>query len=349
MPDFSPKLLAHPEAKSPRALERIVIAKRRIQSILDRDTAAHQKTLEQKIAEQGPKPMRVDPHLIGLAIMDLLELKRLAVHNHSATKATPWYANPGTSAATVAKRLTLLAPLYASVAGSGFGNLTGDALELIVYKCLDLVYEANPRYAFQGHFRLNEPKVGGRYRKTQPPKNIGRHSTSKEADFLQFGHGAGPLCIECKNYREWTYPHHKIIKELIIKATELHAIPILVARRIHYSTITNFLEPAGIIAHESYFQYFPADQAGLATKVKDKRSLGFTDVTASEDPQPRTLTFFNNNLPKIVDRMSVKWKENQDALLAYALDEINLAHLYTAIKSPAGGKWLEPDDGDTPE
>jgi hypothetical protein len=324
-----------------QAVGRISVAKRRIQSILDRDTVAHQKTLEQKIAEQGPKPMRVDPHLIGLAVKDLLELNRLAEHNHAATKGTPWYANPGTSAATVAKRLTELAPLYASVSGSGFGNLTGDALELIVYKCLDQVYEADPRYAFQGHFRLTEPKVGGRYRKTQPPKNIGSHSTAKEADFLQFGHGAGPLCIECKNYREWIYPHHNIIKELVIKAAELHAIPVLVARRIQYSTITNFLEPAGIIAHETYFQYFPADQADLATKVKDKRSLGFTDVTATDDPQARTVTFFKTNLPKIVDRMSAQWKANQNALLEYALDQMNLAQLYTEIKSPAGGKWVQ--------
>jgi hypothetical protein len=253
------------------------------------------------------------------------------------------YANPGTSAATVAKRLTQLAPLYASVSGSGFGNLTGDALELIVYKCLDHVYEANSLYAYQGHFRLNEPKVGGRYRKTHPPRNIGRHSTAKEADFLQFGYSVGPLCIECKNYREWTYPHHQFIKELIIKAAELHTIPVLVARRIHYSTITNLLEPAGIIAHESYYQYFPADQAELATKVRDKRSLGFTDVVASEDPPARTLTFFRDNLPKIVDRMSAKWKENQDVLLGYALDQMNLAQLYTEIKSPAGGKWVKPE------
>jgi hypothetical protein len=75
------------------------------------------------------------------------------------------------------------------------------------------VYAANPRYPFQGHFRCKEVKVGGRYRKTQPPKNIGSNSTTKEADFLQFGHDAGPLCIECKNYREWTYPHHEFIKE----------------------------------------------------------------------------------------------------------------------------------------
>ncbi|MGB6286368.1 MAG: hypothetical protein WBG18_18465 [Xanthobacteraceae bacterium] len=81
----------------------------------------------------------------------------------------------------------------------------------------------------------------------------------------------------------------------------------------------------------------------MATKVKDKRSLGFTDVVASEEPSARTLTFFRDNLPKVVDRVSAKWKENQDVLLGYALDQMNLAQLYTAIKSPAGGKWFEPD------
>jgi hypothetical protein len=63
MPDeFSKRLLDHSEAKHPLALERIRIAKRRIQSILDRETVAHQKTLEQKISDQGPTPLRVDHH-----------------------------------------------------------------------------------------------------------------------------------------------------------------------------------------------------------------------------------------------------------------------------------------------
>jgi hypothetical protein len=91
MADFSKKVLAHPEAKNANALERIGIAKRRIQAILDRETLAHQRTLEQKIAEQGPKEMRVDPHLIGLAIQDLIELNRLATHHHASTAQKPSY------------------------------------------------------------------------------------------------------------------------------------------------------------------------------------------------------------------------------------------------------------------
>jgi hypothetical protein len=292
MADFSRIVLAHPDARSPQALERITIAKRRIQSILDRNTVAHQKTLEQKIAEQGPNAMRVDPHLIGLAIKDLLELNRLAVHIHQATGQKPWYANPGSSPTAVTRRLDVLAPLYVSVSEGNFNNLIGDALEVVVFKCLDQIMAGNRRFAYQGQFHLDQPKVGGRYRKTSPPKNIGPHSTQKEADFFQFGHDAGPLCIECKNYREWTYPSHGIIKELIIKAADLDAIPVLIARRLHYTTRANLLQPAGIIAHESLFQYYPADQAQLAEQAKHKDLLGFTDVTASEEPHPRTITFF---------------------------------------------------------
>ena len=284
--------------------------------------------------------MHVDPHLIGLAIVDLLELNRLRGHQHSGFNA--WYANPGTPEQRVNTRLAELGPLYASISGSGFGNLTGDALELIVFKILDRIFQQNARYAYQGYFHLDRPKnPQGRYHKTQPPKTIGRNTTTKEADFLQFGHTAGPLCIECKNYREWIYPHHAVIRETIIKAVELGAIPVLICRRFHYTTIHNFLEPAGIIAHESLYQYFPEDHAELAARVKNARSLGFTDVTATEEPHPRTVQFFERHVPRVIDQMAERWTNNKDALLEYANGDLNLAQLYTAIDSPAGGKWQE--------
>jgi hypothetical protein len=135
------------------------------------------------------------------------------------------------------------------------------------------------------------------------------------------------------------YPRSGILKELIIKATDLNAIPVLIHRRIHYSTITNFLKPAGIIAHESYYQYYPADKAALAADAKNPRLLGFTDVTASEEPHPRTGRFISDTLPKVSASMADVWNRNKQALRDYADGEINLAQLYTAIGSRAGGKW----------
>ncbi|HEU0147588.1 MAG TPA: hypothetical protein VFR21_12005 [Bradyrhizobium sp.] len=99
------------------------------------------------------------------------------------------------------------------------------------------------------------------------------------------------------------------------------------------------LEPAGIIAHETLLQYYPEDQAELAAEVKHARKLGFTDVTATEDPHPRTTRFFSEILPRIVEPMATKWFANRSALVAYASGEINLAQLYTEIGSRPGGKW----------
>jgi hypothetical protein len=347
---FSKKLLDHPEAKNAAALERIAMAKRRVLAVLDREIVAHQRTLEQKISAQGPEGQRIDPHLLGLALMDMAELNRVKKLAHAPTKTTAWYSNIGTKDDKIAEKLGEVAPLYSQVTGGGFGNLTGDALEVITFKCLQQISVAHPRYAFYGHFYLDQPKVNGRFDRIEPPQNVGGATTIKKADFIQFGYDEGYLAIECKNYREWLYPTSGLIKELIIKSYELKALPVLIHRKIHYSTKTNLLAPAGIIAHESYFQYYPSDQAEIAEKVQHKRSLGFTDVRPTEEPDPRTIKFFTVDLPKIIGPMAAKWNANKGYLYEWANGGINTAQLYSAIESPAGGKWVDfvPDQEEPP-
>jgi hypothetical protein len=339
---FSAKLLDRPEAKSAEALKRVDIAKNRVQSILDRERVSHQKTLEQKISDQGPNPLRVDPHLVGLAIMDLLELRRLKAVTHPATGTHPWYANLLTSPEDVGTRLDILAPLYQATLG-GFSNLIGDALEIITEKCLAAVQAANPKYAYQGHFLLDDPPgKHGRYKKVQPPKSIGAMSTAKEADFLQFGYDEGVICIECKNYREWLYPHSPLIIELIIKATELGCIPLMIARRFHYTTRENLLKPAGILFHETLYQYYPFGHDDLVSQVKDKTLLGFSDIRATEQPDKRTTAFFTHYLPAIAGPATVVWNKNRRSLEAYAHGQISLSQLYVEIGSPGAQALGEP-------
>jgi hypothetical protein len=345
---FSPWLLQHRIARYPAALNRIAVAKARILSVLDRETVAHEKTLEQKIADQGPINKRVDPHLISLAIKDMSALNRIAVHHFADTGETPWYANIGTSAHLVNTRLAVLAPLYHSVSNI-LSNVIGDALEIATFQALKAARQASPRYHFDGFFYLDRPKNQyGRFEQRKAPMELQGRKTSKQPDFLQHGHDAGTLCIECKNLREWLYPQKPLIKHHILRCHELDAIPVLVVRRIHYSTITNFLMPAGIIAHESLFQYFPSDQVASVEAAKHKRSLGFTDLLAAEEAHIRTIRFFTENLPRIVAPMAEKWRNNRQALVDYANDDINLAQLYNAIGSRAGGKWIERVDDDLP-
>lgn len=76
-------------------------------------------------------------------------------------------------------------------------------------------------------------------------------------------------------------------------------------------------------------------------RVRDKTKLGFTDVLSTEEPHARTIKFFLQSLPKIVQPMAEAWNRNRDALYAYAQNQMNLAQLYTEIGSVAGGKWKD--------
>jgi len=346
---FSDWLLSHRVAKHPAALERIRLAKERILSVLDREIVANGKSLEQKIADQGPATMRVDPHLISLAVDDMGHLNRIAVHTQQVTKNTPWYSNIGTSKEVVEQKLETLAPLYATISQK-MTNVIGDALEIATFQALTQTRAAMPRYHFDGHFYLDQPKnEHGRFLQRKATTEINGRSTSKQPDFLQHGHNSGTVCIECKNYREWLYPRQRYIKHHIRRCYELDTIPVFVVRRIHYTTRTNFFAPAGIIAHETYYQYMPSDCADIADQARHKRSLGFTDLLASEEPHARTVKFFSVDLPKIVEPMAVLWKANKETLFQYATEQINLAQLYTAISSPAGGKWTEAEEPEIPE
>lgn len=135
MTAFSSWLENRWDAKNPQAAERIRIAMARLPNVLERETVAHQKTLEQKISDQGPSPLRVDPHLLGLAIRELAnERGILRPYTHNATGTAPWYANARANPEIVQKKLNELAPLYAKVSIGNFSNLVGDALEVIVFK-----------------------------------------------------------------------------------------------------------------------------------------------------------------------------------------------------------------------
>lgn len=230
------------------------------------------------------------------------------------------------------------------------GNRIGDALEIITQKAIVAAIEGQPRYAYQGHFRLDEPRdKHGRIRKTQPPKSISSNIMKKEADFILFGHDEGPICVECKNYREWFYPTHGGITSTIIKSYELGATPLFIGRRIHYTTRENFFTPAGIIFHESFYQYYDPQDEDIAAQAKDKALLGFSDIRASHDPDKRTVRFFDEYLPRLLKDAAPRWAANRKNVYAYALGQMNLAQLYNEIKSPARGNWIEPEEQHFPE
>src|SRR5262249_17788657 len=89
---WSPALLASPGALT--APERINIALRRIVNILDEHGVCGIRTLEAKISEAGPPSQRVDPHLLGIALHDLVARRRVLTLSHASTRNQAWYAYP---------------------------------------------------------------------------------------------------------------------------------------------------------------------------------------------------------------------------------------------------------------
>ena len=163
---------------------------RRLPNVLDREVVSCQKTLEQKISDQGPSNReKVDPHLLGLAIRELsVERKFLTVHHHSATGDIPWFSNAKTPIEEITTKLDHIAPLYSSVASGQFPNLVGDALEIVVAKCLFQLNNEAPRYDFLGSFDLASPKnKQGQFVKTEPPNTISGRKCLKIPDFFLSG------------------------------------------------------------------------------------------------------------------------------------------------------------------
>lgn len=327
---------------------RIRLAMLRIPNVLHTNTVANQRTLEQKISDQGPSEQRVNPHLLGLALNELSHHRGIVRETRPTNSHVSWYANAGTPATDIDTKLSQLVPLYEQVAHGDFPNHIGDALEIVVYRCLQARARADRRCTYLGSINYRGPKLrNGRYAKTDPPTQFLEGNAHGPADFIYTHPDIGGLFIECKNVREWIYPNDNKIKELLRKCCVTGAIPVFIARRIHYSTISNLFEPAGIISHESYFQYYPDGHDELLERVRHKRSLGFTDARSWKDPHPRTATFFKTNLPEIGPDMADRFRRYRRHLREYAEGGMSRADLYRAIHSPGASRATRdslPDD-----
>ena len=325
-------------ARGPEALERVQIAMSRLPNVLETNSVANLRTLEQKISDQGPEDQRVDPHLLRLALLEVVSTRKQIKEIKPSDSHVSWYANAGHDKKTVSVKLATLIPIYEKVAHGGFPNLIGDALEIVVFRCLQAAVSADPRCSFLGSIDYNgRTDKHGRFKKIDPPLHFMHGTAHGPVDFIFTHPNIGPLLVECKNVREWLYPDDGKIKELLRKSCSTGAVPLIVSRRIHYTTVTNLLEPAGIIAHQSYYQYYPDDDASLIAEVQNKRGLGFSDVRSWKNPHARTGRFFNSLLPDFGEEMAKRFRKNKAVLKEYADGDISRAELYRAIGSPASG------------
>ena len=127
---------------------------------------------------------------------------------------------------------------------------------------------------------------------------------------------------------------------MLFKCCALDVVPVLIARRIHYSTFS-VLNPCGVIVHQTYNQLYPESAKDLAQKVRDKQLLGYHDVRVGNQPDGRLVRFIHENLPKVLPGSRVSFDAFKDLLSSYG----NGIHSYKSFAARVKRRLRgEPED-----
>jgi hypothetical protein len=325
-------------------LERQLLGRRRLVNVLRQHGIATWRTLEQKISDAGPGGMRIDPHILTPARRGL-ERDGIIIRPPAAVGI--WFAMHDTPAATVTARLAAQLPVYRSLQRDRFKIRLGQTLEIAIYRAL-LAQSALPD--FLGSFLdLAEHDDRTPYAKEEPPRRLGARSIGGDRglDFLVRHPTAGWAGIEAKNIREWMYPDRSEIIELLSKSVALDVVPVLIARRIHFSTFAVFY-PCGVILHQTYNQLFPeADTALANNRAKHRENLGFHDIRSGNAPDARLTDFIARNLPAALPAARERFDEYKDLLDEFANGPMDYPEFAARVRRRSEGRnedhdWEQP-------
>jgi hypothetical protein len=315
--------------------DRFAVALKRLRRVLASHVVANDRIIEQKIADAGPTNQRIDPHILTTARATLVKSGEVI---RVVRATTPWYHLAAADAQIVAERLAELDALHQQTLHRPFTLLVGQALEIAVYRAL----LAQQELRFFGAFRnLDDHDDSTLYTKLEPPSSVsGRDIGSRHLDFIVHTAGAVYGGIEVKNIRQWMYPARAEIREWLLKCCTLDIVPVLIARRIHFSTFS-VLNPCGVVLHQTYNQLYPNSSSVLADQVRRKELLGYHDVQLGHLPDARLVRFIGTHLPNLLAQSRVKFDQFKDLLLAYGSEEHSYKSFAARVKRRTRG---EPED-----
>lgn len=313
--------------------ERHQLAVKRLRSILGSHVVASDRILEQKISDAGPNDQRIDPHILTEARHALVKDGTIIQVQRSNV---PWYYLKDADPEAVLQRLSQLDALHRQTQKPSFTGLLGQTLEIAVFRAL----RSQSFLEYLGHFNdLDAHDDGTPYSKEEPPSWLsGRQIPSgKKLDFLVRHPGAGYAGIEVKNIRQWMYPDRDEIRAMLFKCCSQDVTPVLIARRIHYSTFS-VLNPCGVILHQVFNQLYPKSAQELADKVKQKTLLGYHDIRVGNEPDQRLIRFVHINLPAVLPVARQKFEEFKDLLWGYANGEHSYKSFAARVKRRLRGE-----------
>ena len=300
------------------------------------------RTLEQKISDAGPLNQRMEPHIVTIALGNLVAAGEVLVYK----KNPGWYCLAGTPGNVVEERYREQAVVHRQLSRGGVPQRLGQCLEIAVYRAL----AAQDREYF-GRFGdldlTSEERKKARYRKEEPPPYIGNLVIGGERrlDFMMRHEEAGWAGIEVKNVRAWLYIDRDEIKDLLSKAVALDCVPVLIARRYPYVTF-KVLTTCGVVVHQSYNQLFHVADRDLAEQAKERRLLGYHDVRVGDAPDGRLRKFIGTNLPDVLPGARERFERFKSLLGEFGDEVIGYEEFAAKVRRREAG---EDEEGDWDE
>ena len=312
--------------------KRALVARKRLHNVLSRHGIAIARTLEQKISDAGPNHLRVDPHVLTKVRNTLVGEGTLSIRRDGDT---PWYYQTATDNDLVRERYNAQVQVHRAAGKQPTVGRLGQCLEITVYKALCEQGEMQFFGAFKG---LADHDDSTLYAKEEPPRSVsGKHlSGDQSLDFLVMSQTAGLGGIEVKNVREWFYPERDQIRDLLTKALAIDCVPILIARRIHFTTF-KVLNPCGVILHQTYNQRWAEADRELAERAREKLLLGYHDIRVGSAPDPRLLRFIGTNLPKAMPGARQRFDQHKDLLEEYVQGTVDYKVFAARVRRRAEG------------
>jgi hypothetical protein len=237
----------------------------------------------------------------------------------------------------------VLEPIHNATVEGEFAARLGQTLEIAVFKAL----QRQTAMPFFGGFKdLDEHDDSSLYAKEEPPGSVSGHTmpAKNKLDFMVIGEGAIGG-IEVKNTRHWIYPDTPDVIDLVRKSCAVDIVPILIARRIHYSTFS-VLNPCGVILHQTFNQRYPKADEDLATLARDKDLLGYHDIRLGNEPDDRLVKFLHTDLPSLLPTLRERFERFNDLLSAYGLRHMSYQEFAGRSRRRLRG---EPEDFPEPE
>jgi len=313
------------------------LAGKRVLNILRQRRVASKRQLEAKISEGGPPIMRAQPHHITKAITQLEESGQiLEIDSVSAggnRKTTPLYALTtwSTSSQQDMDRLNRVKPAYQDFLAVSQNEEFGKSLEAIVQSAIEL----SGQYVW-----FNEPGQSPSAGTSIAGTRLTGDGGPLDHYIMHLSPPALHIGVEDKNYREWIYPYDPHIKQLLGKCQAQDMLPVLVTRKVHYTTrlLFSFL---GGLAFQTHYQCFPPKYAERLAEARHKDGLGFADIRFTEEPPQHVIRLFSEYLPRLSRPAWTKFKNNADIIKAYVDEEIDYLHLLAEL----GIVELEEEEG----